>query len=64
MSDYYREQLDRLGVDLSSSVQIRVGDRQTKWLDLNEESLPAVIDFLKMHAYRVSVLRRGAGDGP
>jgi len=44
--NYYQEQLDRLVTTDCLSIKIRGENGETKWMTLNKESVPKVIEFL------------------
>ncbi len=48
MNNYYTKQLEKLSLapGQSLALQIRDSKGQTNWLDLNNESAQAIIDFL------------------
>ena len=46
--NYYKRQLDKLSLKPGETLAIKIRDEkdETKWLDLNNESAQAIIDFL------------------
>ena len=46
--DYYKKQLDKLSLKPGESLALQIRDEKnaTKWLDLNNESAQAIINFL------------------
>ena len=48
--NYYRDELYKVAPFGRMAIQLRDGENnKTNWLDLNEESTPVIVAFLKLH---------------
>ena len=45
-SEYYFNELSKIDTSEISLIKIKSVSDETKWLDLNEESIPVIIGFL------------------